>query len=290
LQRRGIPAQVLSTDRLNTYRVKFELTDTPLVSILIPCRDGMELLRQCLTSIHEKTTYPFYEIIIIDNDSSTQEMKDFLASVRYQVVPFHGPFNFSRINNFAARHATGDYLIFLNSDTRVISGEWVSALLEFAQQKDIGIAGAKLYYPDGRIQHAGVILGLHGVSGHSHRNLAGSSRGYFNALHVTRNCSAVTAACMMVRREVYDLVGGFDEQIAVSYNDVDLCLRVREAGFRIVWTPYAELYHHEMVVRGHTIDPKEVDCMKARWGQALLHDPYYNENLALHGEDFSLRL
>ena len=250
----------------------------------------MELLRQCLRSIHEKTTYPFYEIIIIDNDSSTQEMKTFLASVRHRVVPFHGPFNFSRINNFAARHAKGDYLIFLNSDTRVISADWVSAMLEFTQQKDIGIAGAKLYYPDGRIQHAGVILGLHGVAGHSHKNFGESSRGYFNALFVTRNCSAVTAACMMIRREVFESVGGLDEHLAVCYNDVDLCLRVREAGYRIVWTPYAELYHHEMIARGYTINPKEVDYIKARWGTTLLHDPYYNENLTLHGEDFDLGL
>jgi len=287
-RRRGLSAEVLNTDRPLTFRVKFDLKEKPLVSIIIPCRDDL-LLRDCLRSVAEKTTYPRYEIIIVDNGSTTREMKEFFAGLKYPVIPFPEPFNFSRINNLAVRHAKGNYLIFLNSDTRVISPDWISALLEFTQQSEIGITGAKLYYPDGRIQHAGVILGLHGVAGHSHRNFSGSSRGYFNALFVTRNCSAVTAACMMIRREVFELVGGFDECLAVCYNDVDLCLRVRETGFRIVWTPYAELYHHEMVVRGHTINPEEVEYMKARWGDALLHDPYYNENLTLHGEDFSLR-
>jgi GT2 family glycosyltransferase len=288
IKRRGLSAEVLHTDRPRTFRVKFDLKEKPLVSIIIPCRDDL-LLRDCLRSIAEKTMYPRYEIIIVDNGSTMREMKEFLASLKYPVIPFPEPFNFSRINNLAVRHAKGNHLIFLNSDTRVISPDWITALLEFTQQREIGITGAKLYYPDGRIQHAGVILGLHGVASHSHRNFNGSSRGYFNALFVTRNCSAVTAACMMIRREVFELVGGFDEQIAVSYNDVDLCLRVREAGFRIVWTPYAELYHHEMVVRGYTIDPKEVEYMKARWGDRLFHDPYYNENLTLQGEDFSLR-
>ncbi|MBZ5514889.1 MAG: glycosyltransferase family 2 protein [Acidobacteriia bacterium] len=288
-RRRGLLADVLNTDRPHTFRVKFKLVAKPLVSILIPCRDGMELLRDCLKSIQEKTIYSCYEIIIIDNDSSTPEMRSFLANLKHRVISFPGPFNFSRINNLAARDAGGDHLIFLNSDTRVISPEWISALLEFTQQKEIGIAGAKLYYPDGRIQHAGVILGLHGVAGHSHKNFGGSSRGYFDALFSVRNCSAVTAACMMVRREVFDLVGGFDEGLAVCYNDVDLCLRVREAGYRVVWTPYAELYHHEMIFRGHTINPKEVDYIKALWGEALLRDPYYNDNLTLHGEDFGLR-
>ena len=288
-RRRGLPADVLNTDRPHTFRVKFKLVAKPLVSILIPCRDGTDLLRDCLKSIEEKTAYPCYEIIIIDNDSSTPEMRSFLANLKHRVISFPGPFNFSGINNLAARHAGGDHLIFLNNDTRVISPEWISALLEFTQQNEIGIAGAKLYYPDGRIQHAGVILGLHGVAGHSHKNFGGSSRGYFDALFSVRNCSAVTAACMMIRRDVFELVGGFDEGLAVCYNDVDLCLRVREAGYRVVWTPYAELYHHEMILRGHTINPKEVDYIKARWGEALLRDPYYNDNLTLHGEDFGLR-
>jgi GT2 family glycosyltransferase len=288
-RRRGLSAEVLNTDRPHAFRVKFGLIERPLVSIIIPVKDGL-LLRDCLNSIIEKTRYPHYEITIVDNGSTTREMKDLLAGLKHPVIPFPGPFNFSRINNVTVQHTKGKYLLFLNFDTRVISPDWITALLEFTQQREIGITGAKLYYPDGRIQHAGVILGLHGVAGHSHRNFSGSSRGYFNALFVTRNCSAVTAACMMIRREVFELVGGFDEHLAVCYNDVDLCLRVREAGFRIVWTPYAELYHHEGVLRGYTVNPKEVEYMKARWGDALLHDPYYNENLTLHGENFDLRL
>jgi len=225
----------------------------------------------------------------VDNNSRLEETREFLATTPHRVIRFTQAFNYSRINNLASQQAKGEYLLFLNNDVEVISSEWLSALLEFAQQNKVGIVGAKLYYPNGRIQHAGVILGIRGIAGNWHRNFEHESPGYFNSLFVIRNYSAVTAACMMMRRSVFETVGGFDEKLAVAFNDVDLCLRVREAGLRIVWTPYAELYHHESATRGYDLDPTELDYMRTRWGAALLRDPYYNPNLTLDAEDFGLR-
>ncbi|HZR31482.1 MAG TPA: glycosyltransferase [Terriglobales bacterium] len=290
MQRCGIGGSVLNDGQPNRYRVRPEIAEQPLVSIIIPTKDGVPVLKRCLQSIESKTTYPNYEILIIDNGSTKPETSRYFETLRHRVIRLVEPFNFSRLNNVGVQHANGSYLVFLNNDTEVISPEWINAMLELCSVKEVGIVGAKLYYPNRSIQHAGVVLGIKGVAGHSHKYFPGRNRGYFDSLVCIRNYSAVTAACMMVRRDVFDAVGGFDEELRVAFNDVDFCLRARQKGFRIVWTPYAELFHHESATRGRALDEKEVEFMKRRWGAALLHDPYYNPNLTLDHENFSIRL
>jgi GT2 family glycosyltransferase len=204
-------------------------------------------------------------------------------------VRFTEEFNFSRLNNFAARQASGQYLLFLNNDTEVIAPEWMTAMLEWAQQAEIGAVGAKLIYPNQTIQHVGVVLGLGGVAGHALAGMPKDTQQYFGVSQMTRNWSAVTAACMMVRREAFESVGGFDEELKVAFNDVDLCLRLLQRGLRNLVTPHAQLYHHESASRGFSLDPREVGLMKTKWGALLENDPYYNPNLSLHAGDFSLR-
>jgi GT2 family glycosyltransferase/SAM-dependent methyltransferase len=288
--RRGLKAEVLDANWVGYYRVKYEAAPER-VSIIIPTRDKVKVLRQCIESIEARTQYPDYEILVVDNNSSDPETKAYFAGLRHKVLSFPGEFNFSKINNYAARHATGRYLLFLNNDTEVISPEWISALVEFAQQKEIGSVGAKLLFPNGTIQHAGVVLGLgvSAVAGHPLIGFPADSSYYFGLTGAIRNCSAVTAACLLVRREVFEQVGGFDEDMPVAYNDVDFCLRLRQAGYRNVWTPYAVLYHHESATRGYGMDMRDVAFMKRRWGRALLHDPYYNPNLSLQTIDYALK-
>ena len=206
------------------------------------------------------------------------------------------PFNYAALNNFAVRHCDSPYLLFLNNDTEVVSPEWLTAMLEFAQHQEIGAVGAKLLYPDDTIQHAGVVLGIGGVAGHSHRYLPEHHLGYFGQHNLVRNYSAVTAACLLTRREVFEAVGGFNEELAVAFNDVDFCLKIRQAGYRIVYTPYARLYHYESASRGSDSTAEntgrfraETAYMLARWGAWLQNDPYYNPNLTIWREDFSLK-
>jgi GT2 family glycosyltransferase len=288
-QRIGRAAKVTSTGIPNRFRVQPEIIGEPLVSIIIPTKDRIPVLKRCLESLEAKTTYPNYEVLIVNNNSTRPGTEKFLRSLHHRVISFNEPFNYSRINNFAVREARGGFLVFLNNDTEVISPGWLQAMLEFCQLPDVGVVGAKLYYPNGKVQHAGVVLGIGGVAGHSHKFFSNKSRGYFDSLVCVRNYSAVTAACMMVRRDIFGFVDGFDEQLRVAFNDVDFCLRVREKGFRIVWTPYAELFHHESTTRGSALDASEIERMKRRWGNSLLRDPYYNPNLTLRYEDFSLR-
>lgn len=290
LERCGIKGRVENARVANRYRVRPELAGKPLVSIIIPTRDGLEVLKRCLRSIESKTSYPHYEILIIDNGSSRPETQLFLQSLRHHVLSLPEPFNFSRINNFGAAHAKGAFLLFMNNDTEVISPEWMTAMLEVCHLAGVGVAGAKLYYPGETIQHAGVVLGIGQVAGHSHKHFPGRSRGYFDSLSCIRNYSAVSAACMMVRREAFDSVGGFDESLKVAFNDVDLCLRLRGQGLRVAWTPYAELVHHESATRGFALDQQEVELMKKRWGTILAEDPYYNRNLTRARENFAIRL
>ncbi len=288
LARRGTSAQVLDGKFAGLYRLKYDFSPER-VSIIIPTRDQHRVLRKCLESIESKTVYPDYEILVVDNNSADPQAQKFLAGLQHKVIPFPGPFNFSRVNNCAACQATGRYLLFLNNDTEVITPEWIAAMMEFAQQPEIGVVGAKLLYPNNTIQHAGVTLGLGGVAGHALVGFPAESPHYFGFAGVIRNCAAVTAACMLVRRDVFEQVGGFDEEMPVGFNDVDFCMRVRRAGYRVVWTPYAVLYHHESASRGRSVDPRDVEFMKTRWGDALLSDPYYNPNLTLLAEDYSLR-
>lgn len=293
LERRGLDGEVEDGLLPNRFHVKLTVRGEPKVSVIVPTRDNVSLLKNCLQSIEDRTGYGNYEVLVVDNESRDPATVEYLASIPYQVVRFEGEFNFSRINNAAAREATGEYLLFLNDDTEVISGGWMEEMLRHAQREEVGAVGAKLLYPDGRIQHAGVLTGVGhpwvpAVATHSHQRFPPGSSGYVGAVKVVRNYSAVTAACMMVRRSVFEEVGGFDEILRVAYNDVDLCLRMRERGYLMVYTPYAELYHHESASRGLGGTTQEAVYMRKRWRETLDRDPYYNPNLSL-GSDYNLR-
>lgn len=273
----------------------------PRVSLIVPTRDGADVLSTCIRSIRQKTDYPDYEIIIVDNGSTQKDTKrlfaEFARDPAIRILPYPGAFNFSAINNAAAREATGTILGLVNNDIEVTHPEWLTEMISHALWPDVGCVGAKLLYPDGRIQHGGVVLGLYGVAGHAHRFAPGDASGYLGRLRQVQNVSAVTAACLMVRKPVFDQVGGLDETLAVAFNDVDFCLRVRAAGYRNVWTPFAELIHHESASRGHDFTPAkatrfagEYDIMQRRWGDQLLNDPYYSPHLTYDAEDFSRRL
>ena len=248
--------------------MRYRLRESPMVSIIIPTRDRWSLLQQCLRSIEERTTYKRYEVIILDNDSTEPEAIHGLNAVasKHRVLPFPGAFNFSALNNFGAAQARGDYLLFLNNDTQVVDPDWLGAMLEQAQRPEVGAVGARLHYPDGRIQHAGLVLGIGGVADHAFRGLSGDAFSYFGLATVVRNVSAVTAACMMVRRGAFDEVHGFDERLEVALNDVDLCLRLRQRGYLVVYTPRAHLYHHESGTRGRLHPPKDEELVWKLWG------------------------
>jgi GT2 family glycosyltransferase len=286
----------------NTYRVRWPLPESaPLVSLLIPTRDRRALTETCVRSIIDRSTYTNYEILILDNGSVESETLDFFEQIqkedrRVRVLRYDHPFNYSAINNFGVLHAHGDVIGLVNNDIEVISAEWLTEMLSHALRPDIGCVGAKLYYSNDTLQHGGVILGIGGVANHSHKNFERDSAGYFGRLFNYQNYSAVTAACLLVRREVYDQVGGLDEvNLAIAFNDVDFCLKVREAGYRNLWTPYAELYHYESISRGVEDTPEkqtrfrgEVEFMKNKWSTVLDFDPFYNINLTKSREDFSI--
>ncbi|MGP4963624.1 glycosyltransferase family 2 protein [Psychrobacter celer] len=288
----------------NTYKVDWPIPNPmPKVSMLIPTRDGKDITEQAVRSILEKTTYPNYDILIIDNGSEKQETFDFFEQIqaddsRVSVIRYDHPFNYSAINNFGAAHTDGDIIGLINNDVEVINPEWLTEMVMHTIRPDIGCVGAKLYYANGQIQHAGVILGIGGVAGHSHKYAKDSDYGYFSRLLVIQNLSAVTAACLLVKRSVYDEVGGLNEaDLTVAFNDVDFCLRVYSAGYRNLWTPYAELYHHESISRGAEDNPekvarfnKEADYMKLNWTELLNRDPHYNPNLTKIREDFSMNI
>ena len=272
----------------------------PLVSILIPNKDHADDLEKCLHSIYARTNYDNYEVLVIENNSTDPATFDYYKTLpqRYEgcrVVTYRGGFNFSAINNFGRKAAKGQYLLLLNNDVEVLSHDWLGELLAEASQPGVAACGAMLYYPDDTIQHAGVITGLGGYAGHSHKYHRRGASGYLFRLAAVQDYSAVTAACLLVRAEVYDALGGLDEAFTVAFNDVDFCLRIREAGWRIAWTPYAELYHFESKSRGSDEqDPAKkarFDAERARLyarhgREKILHDPYYNPNLSLDYEDF----
>lgn len=298
------PAGVTVSEGLapNSYRVKWPIPDpAPLVSLLIPTRDRKDLLDVAVTSILQKTRYPNYEILILDNGSVEAETLAFFEQIqrqdsRVRVLEYDHPFNFSAINNFGVEHARGSVVGLINNDVEVINDDWLDEMVGHACRPDIGCVGARLYYSNDTLQHAGVILGLGGVAGHSHKHFHRDHPGYFHRLQLVQNLSAVTAACLLVRKDVYTAVGGLDgSNLQVAFNDVDFCLRVQETGLRNLWTPYAELYHHESVSRGQEDSPEkirrfqgEIRYMQERWGKLLRSDPYYNPNLTLDREDFSI--
>ena len=285
-----------------TYRVRYRLRDPGLVSIVIPTRDHAEDLERCLSSLFERTTYPRFEVLVVDNDTKDARALEVLATWaaredRMRVLPMPIPFNYSKLNNDAVRVSHGKYVVLLNNDTEVLTGDWLEAMMEQAQRPAIGAVGASLVFSDRSVQHGGVILGIGGVAGHSHRYADPDSPGYFGALRATSNYSAVTAACLMVRRETFDAVGGIDETLTVAYNDVDFCLRIRERGLRNVWLPHVVLVHGESRSRGYDVglvkerrSIREEALMLERWGPLIERDPYYNTNLTRRAEDFSIRL
>lgn len=300
--RTGIKAEVYQGEYLGLYRTRYLWEEKPLVSILIPNKDHIDDLKRCINSIEEKTTYKNYEYIIIENNSTESETfayyKELEASNhKVKVVYWDGVFNYSEINNFGASYANGEYLLLLNNDTEVINEEWMEEMLGYCMRRDVGIVGARLYYPDDTIQHAGVVIGFGGIAGHCFVQHPKGHTGYFHRIISAQNYSAVTAACMMVKRSVFDEVGGLTTELAVAFNDIDFCLKVRKAGYLIVYNPYAELYHYESKSRGLEDTPekvarfnREIAKMEELWPDVFgSPDPYYNPNLTLRSQDFSLR-
>ena len=283
-----------------TCHVKWTLDAPPLVSVLIPNKDHIDDLEKCLHSLYARTFYENFEVLVIENNSADPATFAYYKQLparyeRCRVVTYKGGFNFSRINNFGRKYAAGKYLLLLNNDVEVLNGAWLDELVGEASQPGVAIAGAMLYYPDDTIQHAGVITGLGGYAGHSHKYHKRGGSGYMFRLSTVQDYSAVTAACLLVRTAVFDAVGGMDEAFTVAFNDVDFCLRVRDAGWRIVWTPYAELYHYESKSRGSDEDDPvkkarfdaEHERLYAVHGREnILNDPYYNPSLSKDYEDF----
>ncbi|KRF39216.1 glycosyl transferase family 2 [Paenibacillus sp. Soil787] len=303
ITRRGIDGWVERSEIPNVYIVHHNPTGNPKISILIPTRNMGNILDHCLTSIFDKTTYQNYEVIVIDNGSDEKETLEIFKKwqtkekSRFKVYPLNIPFNYSKINNEAAKLADGELLLLLNNDIEVITPEWLDEMAGQAVRSSIGAVGVNLLYPDNTIQHGGVILGIGGVADHSHKNFDISSPGYFSKLKTVNNYSAVTAACLMVRREVFFEVEGLDELLEVAFNDIDFCLRIREKGYNIVWLPHVQLYHHESKSRGQEDTPaklerfyKEISFMNNRWGDKLFNDPYYNVNLSIEHRDFRLKI
>lgn len=299
-ERLGIGARVTAT-KGHYWRVHYPIPNpAPRVTLIIPTRNRAGLLRACVTSVLEKTTYPNFEILIVDNGSDESETLSYLKEIRRdprcRILDYAGEFNFSAINNFGVAHTDAPVIGLLNNDLEVIHGDWLDEMVSHALRPEIGCVGAKLYYPNDRIQHGGVILGIGGVAAHAWQTHPRGISGQAHRAILQQNLSAVTAACLVIRREVYLEVGGLEEDnLAVAFNDVDFCLKVRAAGYRNFWTPFAELYHHESASRGteNTLAKRdrfrtEVDYMTKKWGEVLLNDPAYNPNLTLQLNDFTL--
>ncbi|MGL3147732.1 glycosyltransferase family 2 protein [Enterococcus faecalis] len=303
LVRRGIDGHATHGAANGLYDVYYDIESEKLVSIIIPTKNGYKDVQRCVSSIIEKTTYQNYEIIMADNGSTDPKMHELYAEFeqqlpgRFFVESIDIPFNFSTINNRAAKKAHGEYLLFLNNDTEVITENWLTLMVSFAQQERIGCVGAKLLYPNNTVQHAGVILGLGGVAGHGHYGYPHGDLGYFGRLAINVNYSAVTAACLLMKKADFDAVGGFEEAFTVAFNDVDLCLKVQALGRDNVWLHEAELYHFESQTRGYDDKGKkkkrfeqEKVMMEEKWGPLIENDPFYNPNLTRDIPNFSLRI
>ena len=296
-------ANVVHSDRDNFYKVNWPLESVqntqPKVSVIVPTRDGLEVLMPCIEGLINNTNYKNLEVVILDNGSQETATLDYFKQLSQypfiKIVRDDGPFNYSALNNHAVQVSSGDLICLLNNDIEIIHDDWLSEMVSLAIRPEVGCVGAKLLYPDDTIQHAGVIMGLGGYAAHSHRGTGRHESGYFCRAQVRQNLSAVTAACLVVRREVFEKVNGLDEEFEVAYNDVDFCLRVQAAGYQNIYTPYAELYHHESKTRGSDdtkSKQKRFDKEKAllleRWLDVIKHDPFYNPNLTRAREDFSI--
>jgi GT2 family glycosyltransferase len=275
---------------------------SPLVSIIIPTRDKVELLTACVESVLGRTDYDPFEILIVDNGSQEQATLAYMSEVsrraNVRVIRSDAPYNYSALNNLAVRQSQGSFICLLNNDTEVVTSEWLTELMRYAVRPEIGAVGAKLLYEDGSIQHAGVIVGMGEAAGHAHRFLRDGDPGYFRQPHVAQYATAVTAACLAVSREKYEAVGGLDEkQLAIAYNDVDLCLKLERHGWRNVYTPHAVLYHYESKSRGNDLAPEhsarylqELRVLQERWGTRTYMDPLHNPALDRYSESFSINI
>lgn len=301
LKRTGTEGTVSHTPDLGFFRVKYPVQGQPLVSIIIPNKDEKETLKACIDSIREKTEYPNYEIIIVENNSTTDEIfqyyKELSQDPRIRLLRWKKEFNYSAINNYGVRHANGEYLLFLNNDVTVITPGWIKELLGVCQRPEVGAAGVKLIYPDETIQHAGCVIGLGGIAGHMFVDMPANRTGYLHKASILQDMSAVTAACMMMKRTAFEEAGGFTEKLSVAFNDVDLCLKVRKNHKLIVYDPYVQLYHMESKTRGAEDNKEkvrrfqeEIEYMRCQWIDILKKgDPYYNKNLSLTKWNYSLR-
>ena len=297
--------EITSTRAFETiFQIKYEILGNPKVSIIIPNRNHKEDLERCISSIVERSTYDNYEIVVVENNSTDEDIFSYYRKIRenpvVRVITYRGEFNYSRINNLGVSRAEGEYVLLLNNDTSVITPDWIEELLMYAQRKDVGAVGAKLYFADKTIQHAGVVLGLgaHRTAGHSHYRVDSQNLGYMGRLCYAQNMMAVTGACLMMRKALYKGLGGLDEKLAVALNDVDLCIRAWKTGRVNVFTPFAELYHYESASRGTDQSgqnaqryEKECELFKERWKELLEKgDPYYNPNFSLDRSDFALKV
>jgi len=302
LERSGIRAEVVNGKWPGSYRVKYEIDEAELISIIIPFKDNVQVLKDCIKSIQKKTTYKNFEILLVSNNSSDPKtfayLKEITAksdNIRY--VEYNVPFNYSQINNWAVKQVKGKHLLFLNDDITAINKGWLTAMAEHIQRPEVGAVGAKLLYPDGSIQHAGVILGLGGVAGHAFNGMPGHKANY-NMDEIVRGISACTAACLLVKREAFEKIQGFDEEnLKIAFNDVDLCMKITDAEYKIIYTPFAELYHYESKSRGYENTPEkvarfnsEVAYMINKWKEKLTDDPYYSPKLSLKHQQYQLNL
>ena len=299
LARIGVQGKAVEGKFGSTYKIDYALTSQPLVSIIIPNKDQVPVLTKCIDSLYEKTAYRNFEVLVVENNSTDPETFEYYGKIQKEhsnlkVLYYKGGFNFSAINNFAAKQAKGEMYLLLNNDIEIISENWLGEMVSLALQKNVGIVGAMLYYPNDTVQHAGVITGLGGFAGHSHKYHPRGKSGYMFRLACVQNLSCVTAANLLVTKQAFDAANGLDEKFTVAFNDVDFCLRIRDMGYQVLFTPYAKCYHHESISRGS--DKKgekkerfegERNRLKDRFGDSLLRDPFYNPNLTLDMEDFS---
>ncbi len=302
LDRLGLKGTVENSRYTSAYRIKYDIIGNPLVSIIIANKDQKSTLETCINSIYKKTTYKNFEVVIVENNSTEDETFEYYKKLEAEhdnltVVYWKDVFNYSAINNFGFEQSKGEYALLLNNDVEILTDNWIEEMLMFAQRQDVGAVGAMLYYPDDTIQHAGVIVGLGGVAGHAHKHFPRGSFGYMSRAAITQNFSAVTFACVMIPSKVFKEVKGIDALFQVAFNDVDMCMRIREKGYLIVFTPYTELYHYESKSRGIEDTPEkvrrfnsEINRFKSRWKEQLTKgDPYYNPHLTLDYEDFSFK-
>ena len=298
----GVKVEVSKGEFLGLYRTKFLRDYDPLISIIIPNKDHIDDLKRCIDSIEAKSTYTNYEYIIVENNSEEKETFAYYEQLeavnpKVHVVYYKGHFNYSAINNFGVQYAKGEYFLLLNNDTEIINDDCLEELLGYCTREDVGAVGARLYYEDDTIQHAGVVIGFGGIAGHCFVQQKRGFTGYCHRIICAQDYSAVTAACMMVKREAFEKVGGLSEELQVAFNDIDFCMKLRQAGYLIVYNPYAELYHYESKSRGLEDTPEkvarfnqEIATFEKRWPDILKNgDPFYNPNLTLDSQDFSLK-